>query len=63
MMAGELDQRGTHSPIGAVHQDGLTGPNPGRSVQHLPGGQAVHDERLSLSRVQAGGHRHQVRCG
>ena len=62
-MPGELDQGGAHSPVGAVHQDGLAGLHPGRAVQHLPRGQAVDDERLGLGGVQAGGHRDQVRRG
>ncbi len=49
--AGELDQGGAHSAVGAVDDDGLPGLDGGLAVQHLPRGQAVDHECFRLGRV------------
>ena len=58
--AGKLDKRRADAAVGAVHEDGLTGPDLRDPVQHLPRGDAVDDERLGVGRIEPGRHGNKI---
>ena len=57
---GELDQSVAHATAGAVDENRLSPADPGLAVQHLPGGDAVDDDRLGFGRVDAIGERNEI---
>ena len=57
---GELHEHGADAAARAVHDDGAVVRDAGRVDEHLPGGDAVHDDRLGGVRLDAVGHGHEV---
>jgi hypothetical protein len=52
----QLDEDAADPAVRAEEEDRLARPHPRGAVQHLPGGDAVHDDGLGVLRADAVGH-------